>query len=256
MRVDKDYLLNHQYHTADNLQSRIQLHRFGTNQEPFWPWIANKYPIKSGDKILEVGCGPGTFWLDVINTMPQNCEITLTDFSPGMIEAAKKNLAQFSQFHFETADVEHLSYADQSFDVALAHFMIYHADQPIAALQEIKRVLKNSGFAGILLPSHTNMEKLFNIIQCENPIQALKFSAEIAIDVIPQYFSAINHYIHKDELKLTEVDPIITYVQSLSKMNEKSEEFYTNARQLLTNYIKQQGSLTIATTQHLFIAYK
>lgn len=256
MKVDKDYLLNHQYHTADNLQSRIQLHRFGTNKEPFWPWVANKYPFTAGNKILEVGCGPGNFWLDEINTLPQNCDITLTDFSPGMISVAQKNLAHLSQFHFATADIEHLSYSDQSYDAVLAHFMIYHANRPTTALSEINRVLKNTGFAGILLPSHANMEKLFNLIQCENPIQALKFPSETAIDVLPQYFSNITQYVYKDELILTEVDPIIQYVQSFSKMNEKSEVFYSNARQLITTYIKQHGCLSLTTNQYLFIAHK
>lgn len=254
MRVDKEYLLNHQYHTADNLQARIQLHRYGRNKEPFWPWVVDKYPFKVGNKILEVGCGPGTFWLDVINTIPRDCEISLTDFSAGMIETAKKNLLTLPQFHFEIADIDQLTYANQSFDVVLAHFMIYHANQPQVALSEIKRVLINTGFTGILLSSRTNMQKLFDLIQCENPIQALKFSAEMAIDILPQYFSTIKHYIYHNELILTDVNPIIEYVKSFSKMNEEGEEFYTHIKDILSNYINQNGSLSLTTSHHLFVA--
>lgn len=253
MRIDKEYLLNHQYHIADNLQARIQLHRYGTNKEPFWSWVANKYPFRSGDKILEVGCGLGTFWLDVINKIPQDCEITLTDFSSGMIETAKKNLAMYAQFNFEIADIDNLAYANQSFDVVLAHFMIYHANQPLVALHEIKRVLKQNGFAGILLSSKMNMQKLFDLIECENPIQALKFTAEIAKDILPDYFTTINHYVYHNELILTEVDDIIKYVKSFSKMNEINDNFYTYMNDVLINYIKQYGNLSLDIRQHLFV---
>ena len=256
MRVNKDYLKAHQYKTADNFKTRVNLHRHGTNKEPFWPWVRDKYPILAGAKILEVGCGLGTFWQEVINTLPKDCDILLTDFSEGMLTTTRETLAPLNQpqIHFETADVEHLPYSSKSFDVVLAHFMLYHADSPTKALGEIKRVLKDSGgFVGIVLPSGENMQKLFDLLGCENPTQARNFSAEMALEVLPKFFTNIQQYIHRNTLKLTEVELIINYVRSLSTMAEKPKEFYETNRKILAEIIAKEGCLSLPTQQYVFV---
>ena len=92
IRVNKKYLVDKQYRTADNFKIRSNLHRYGINKTPFWPWVRDKYPIFPGNKILEVGCGLGTFWKEVYQTIPKTCEITLSDISPGMITASQETL--------------------------------------------------------------------------------------------------------------------------------------------------------------------
>lgn len=41
-------------------------------------------------KILELGCGDASLWNKNFNYIPSNWEITLTDFSDGMLKDAKK----------------------------------------------------------------------------------------------------------------------------------------------------------------------
>ncbi|MFA9376548.1 MAG: hypothetical protein ACERKZ_07320 [Lachnotalea sp.] len=44
-----------------------------------------KLNIKSGRKILELGCGNGLLWKEFINKLPENLDILLTDYSEGML---------------------------------------------------------------------------------------------------------------------------------------------------------------------------
>lgn len=113
--------------------------------------MAKQYRALPGSKILEVGCGSGEFWLEASKIIPSNCTITLTDFSAGMLENIQKKLEHIANYRFEVADVEQLPYLDQAFDIVFAHLMLYHAHSPEQGLKEIKRVLKYTGYAGILL---------------------------------------------------------------------------------------------------------
>lgn len=254
MHINKEYLKNQQYRDASNLAARRALFQYGTNAESLWHWVCKQYSIQAGSKILEVGCGSGEFWREAIKVFPDNCAITLTDLSSGMLESVQKNLPQLANCQFEVADVEHLAYGNCSFDVVFAHLMLYHTASPECALAEIKRVLKKSGFAGILLSGEDNMQPLFTLLSCENPRQAQRFSAEMAINVLPEYFSDIKQHVYQNTLRITEVEPLIAYVRSLSKMDEKGDSFYAHCRAILTKQIKDKSYIELPTSRHLFIA--
>lgn len=256
MPVSKEYLKTNQYRTADNLLARRELFDFGTNPEPLWAWVAKQYTIQPESRILEVGCGSGDFWQEAAKIFPKNCILTLTDLSPGMLKNAEKTFNSTLDCEFEVADVENLSYGNHCFDVVLAHLMLYHADSPEQAIKEIKRVLKPSGFSGILLSEENNMQSLFTLLSCENPRQATRFSAESAATLLPKYFSKIQHLIYQNTLKICEVEPLITYLRSLSKMDEKGNDFYSHCREILTKYIKDEGYISFENYRHLFIVYQ
>jgi len=46
--------------------------------------------------ILELGCGTGLLWQINSQHIPASWDITLSDYSPGMVEEAAKNLADAS----------------------------------------------------------------------------------------------------------------------------------------------------------------
>jgi ubiquinone/menaquinone biosynthesis C-methylase UbiE len=253
MQVSKEYLKTHQYQNENNLVMRRKLFQYGINPEPLWRWVAKQYTITKNAKILEVGCGNGDFWQEASKVFPKNCFVTLTDFSAGMLERAKYHLRDAISCHFEVADVEYLPYAAETFDVIFAHLMLYHAARPKYGLLEIRRVMKPTGFAGILVSAESNMSELFQLLNCKSPRQANCFSAEVAMEVLPDYFSSIRHHVYQDIIKISEVEPIIDYLRSFSKMKQNREEFYVNCRSILLDYFKNNGFLSLSISRHLFI---
>jgi ubiquinone/menaquinone biosynthesis C-methylase UbiE len=254
MQISKEYLKKQQYQNANNLTVRRDFFQHGTNPEPLWQWVAKQYAVNPKSKILEVGCGTGDFWQEASKVFPKDCAITLTDFSAGMLKETKKNLTGILDCQYEVADVEQLPYTSASFDIVFAHLMLYHTHSPEQALTEIKRVLKPAGFVGILLSGANNMQALFDLLNCENPRQATRFSAEIASKTLPNYFTDVKKYIYHSSLKISEVEPLIAYIHSLSRMNEKSANFYSHCRKILAEYIEQNGAIILSTSRHLFIA--
>ena len=91
---DANYLRDDQYRDSHNLEARAQLHqRFGTATMSWRLWVFNQLELKSGQVVLECGCGPGWLWRGNLDNMPPECQITMTDLSPGMVAEAEAALS-------------------------------------------------------------------------------------------------------------------------------------------------------------------
>jgi len=96
-------------------------------------------------KSLEIGAGTGFFTLNLKLAGVMD-EAHVTDLSPGMVEAAKKN-AKTLGFAVEgrVADAEKLPYDDDTFDLVIGHAVIHHIPDVELAFREMLRVLKPGG---------------------------------------------------------------------------------------------------------------
>lgn len=128
------------YKDVSYLQDRLAVFNYMTNPEHIWDWVWRKDPITHACSILEVGSGLGTYWQRHIAQLPQGCAVTLTDISPAMLTECKKCLAPYANFTsaYQVADVEHLPFADNTFDKVFSHFVLCYTDCPERALQELK----------------------------------------------------------------------------------------------------------------------
>ncbi len=71
--------------------------------------------------------------------------VHVVDGSPEMLEVARRNLAQFGNVEFHQADGLALPFADGSLDVVFANMYLHHCPDPLAAIQEMVRVLRPGG---------------------------------------------------------------------------------------------------------------
>lgn len=95
--------------------------------------------IRTGSKVLEIGSGPG----HVANHLAKlGASVTGVDFSPQMVEVAKK---KYPQITFEQADAEDLPFAADYFDAVVANYVVHHLARPERVFSEVYRVLKTSG---------------------------------------------------------------------------------------------------------------
>src|SRR5947209_5349571 len=141
--TDREYLLQRHYADASNLRARIALHqRFSTNPRGLPAWFMEQLEIPANGQVLEVGCGPGGYWAEVASMIPGSWQITVSDFSPGMVAQARQRLGALERpFTVVEADVQSLPFPDRSFDAVIANFMLYHVPDRSRALAEIHRVL-------------------------------------------------------------------------------------------------------------------
>lgn len=99
-----------------------------------------------GQRILDVGCGPGSLTADLVAHAP-GCEMTAIDASVEVIEQARA--AHGDVASFATGDVYALDADDDTFDVVHAHQVLQHLAEPVAALREMRRVAKPGGVVAV-----------------------------------------------------------------------------------------------------------
>ena len=83
-----------QYADSRNLSARIDLHaRYSTNPQGWGNWLFAQLDLRPGDRILELGAGPGRLWRDRWQGLPAGCRLVVSDASPGMVREARQALA-------------------------------------------------------------------------------------------------------------------------------------------------------------------
>jgi phosphatidylethanolamine/phosphatidyl-N-methylethanolamine N-methyltransferase len=104
--------------------------------------------IKPGDRVLEVGVGTG------INTSlyPTNCSVTGIDLSASMLEKARERVRREGLRHvrLQEMDAAHLIFADDTFDIVYAPYLVSVVPDPVQVVKEMRRVCRPGGKIVIL----------------------------------------------------------------------------------------------------------
>ena len=100
--------------------------------------------------VLEVATGTGLIALHIAAGVRR---MEATDFSPKMIETAKKKKAP-DNLRFSVEDATELSFADGSFDAAIVSNTLHIMPDPAKALSSIARVLKPKGL--LIAPTYSH----------------------------------------------------------------------------------------------------
>ncbi len=101
--------------------------------------------LRPGLDLLDVGCGPGTITADLARIVAPG-RVVAIDRAADILEQARAHAAeQHVEVTFEPGDVYALAYDDASFDVVHAHQVLQHLNDPVAALREMRRVLRPGG---------------------------------------------------------------------------------------------------------------
>lgn len=114
-------------------------------------WVPFLLPhLKPGMRLLDAGCGVGSITLDLAELVAPG-ETVGVDMDARQLEIARASAASrgLANARFQTGSVYELPFADASFDVALAHTLLFHLSDPPRALRELRRVLAPGGLVAI-----------------------------------------------------------------------------------------------------------
>jgi phosphatidylethanolamine/phosphatidyl-N-methylethanolamine N-methyltransferase len=116
---------------------------FGPALHPGRVDAIQRMAIQPGDRVLEVGVGTG------INAVlyPRDCTVTGVDLSSSMLEKAHERIARkgVRNVRLLEMDAADLKFADDSFDIVYAPYVISVVPDPVAVTREMHRVCRPGG---------------------------------------------------------------------------------------------------------------
>lgn len=250
-----------QYKTVEKFSLRGKLHSLNTNKTDWNNWCFNQmqFPIKA--KILELGCGIGDFWNRNIDSVDSEWNITLSDFSKGMLQSAKENLKQSGKnITYKVIDAQEIPFEDESFDVVIARHMLYLVPDIEKAIAEIKRVLVKGGHFYATTNSREAMAELNELVEkfdsqigLNNNGMCDRFDLENGEPLLKKYFNDIKTEVLQGKIVVPYAEPIVSYKASTIQgssilIGEKKREF----TRYIENIIKDKGDISITTKACIF----
>jgi len=261
---DSDHLRRVQYRDGSKLWARIRLHqRFASKPLNLHRWIFDHFELPVDARVLELGCGLGMLWSSNRERIPASWRIALSDFSLGMIDDTRRNLAGIGHaFSFVQADAQDIPVRDAGLDAVIANHMLYHVPDLERALTEIRRVLKPGASLYASTVSLNHMKELDAIVTRWRPgwgarmsDVAERFGLETGETPLRRTFETLSVQRVRGELAVSEAQALIDYVLSMRTGHAASEEEKRELRRILAERMAHGGgAIRIRTEAGLFIA--
>lgn len=261
--ANQEYLLKDQYRDATNFTLRIEtLQRMGIIQDSWYRWIFDHIQLAEQSRVLELGCGPGFLWRENLDRVPQTWEVTLSDFSPGMLEAAHRNLGPGGDhFAYQVIDAQSIPYTAGHFDAVIANAMLYHVPNPAQAFSEVKRVLKPNGKFYAMTIGDKAVAEMGEIVRrvgyntwLGGP---LSFSIENGEQQLKHWFAHVALDRLEIPLLINECESLLDLVRSgMSREEQQDTTKLHTIQEAAERLLQQEQALTMTMDYGVFIATK
>lgn len=260
--VDQGYLRGEQYRDSGNLRARMGLHeRFSVNPQGWHSWVFAQIVLPPGGRLLELGCGPGGLWRANAERIPGDWRLTLTDYSAGMVREASGAVAHARRdvvIAAANVDAQALPFADGSFDAVIANHMLYHVPDRPRAFGEIRRVLRPGGRFYAATNGGRHMLELGELAAGETLVAArirgnLGFNLENGADELASFFAEVALERYDDALVVTEAEPLLAYIRSMSLNPDRDDTRLTAA---IADLLARDGAIRITKDTGMFVGVR
>jgi SAM-dependent methyltransferase len=122
----------------------------GRYSVPLAPQLADFATITVGQRVLDVGCGPGALTAELVRRLGPDA-VSAVDPSETFVAAVQQRHPGVS---VQRAGAEHLPFGDQAFDAALAQLVVHFMADPVRGLREMARVTREHGVVAACVWDH------------------------------------------------------------------------------------------------------
>jgi SAM-dependent methyltransferase len=266
--TDTDILPN-PYTDERYLRVRQEIHdQYTFPKTDYVAWVIERGGWAAPKRLLDVGAGSGLYFTAMRERYP-DVEYYSIDLSPSMLRAHPQP-AQIC-----VADAMKLPFANGSFDVVMAHHMLFYVPDIDVSLQECKRVLTADGTLVTATNSVQTMpefQALFRraLLLLSNQVRPNSqylvpphnsYTLENGVRRLSHYFHTVVRHDLPTALVFPEIEPVIAYLDSLRAFREASlppdvtwealmEAMYDQVNRVIT----LQGELVVSKLSGVLVA--
>jgi len=155
---------------------------FGSYRDFWWngdflDLMARRWQLSQYRTLLDVGCGRCHWSRLLAPRMAPGAQVTALDRDVKWAGGDDRVAAQFAQYgatvEFKLGDAQALPFDDDSFDVVTCQTVLMHLADPLAALREMRRVVRPGGIVICVEPCNLAQVGVANAISAEASIDAL-----------------------------------------------------------------------------------
>lgn len=154
----KDRKLFESETSSSSLITRRQINSRASRID-FDEWLFGRLAPKSGEAILDVGCGTGAQSLHFLNAVGPTGLVCATDISKESVEKLRSDAQGARQLETCVEDMVFLeskiipSFSKKQFDLVQSSYALYYANDHHAVLNAMKNLMKTDGRMAVFSPS-------------------------------------------------------------------------------------------------------
>jgi ubiquinone/menaquinone biosynthesis C-methylase UbiE len=205
MRIDDPVAVARQYATEANLEARRSLYTNVEGPDPRDIALEAVAEV-AATRVLEVGGGPGELAARIAAEI--GSDVNMLDISPRMVE-----LAVDKGIDARVGDVQELPFEDETFDCAVAAWMLFHVPDLDRGLSELARVLRPGGRLVAVTNGDGHMRELRAIAGAAS--WARRFARENGADIIGRHFGTVERRDADGWATIASHDVVRRFVESL-----------------------------------------
>jgi SAM-dependent methyltransferase len=133
-----------------NVSAEAYLRFMGRYSEPLAAQFADLARVRDGQRVLDVGCGPGALTAELVNRAGADA-VSAVEPSASFVAAARDRLPGV---HIRQSVAEQLPFPDAGFDAALAQLVVHFMADPVTGLREMGRVTRTGGMVAACVWDH------------------------------------------------------------------------------------------------------
>ena len=122
----------------------------GQYSEPLARLFADLAGIEGGQRVLDVGCGPGALTAELVKRVGA-ASVSAIEPSASFAAAVRERLPEVE---VRQAAAEQLPFPDGAFDAALAQLVVHFMTDPVQGLREMRRVTRPGGTVAACVWDH------------------------------------------------------------------------------------------------------
>ncbi|MCA1439998.1 methyltransferase domain-containing protein [Ensifer sp. IC4062] len=233
--------------------------------------VADAAEIRTGNRVLDVGCGTGVLAREALRRVGQEGQVTGLDLNEGMLAVAARTEPRIAWRHGDAAS---LPFKDESFDVVVSQFALMYFPDRVAALREMWRALAPGGRLAIASWAPIDQARGYRILvdiatrQCGRRaagVLAAPFvlgdQAELAKLFVDSGISGATVTLHEGSIRFSSAKEFIRIEVKGSPLAEMvsddaMETLAAESERALAEFVVPSGEIVMPLNAHIVIASK